>query len=408
MSLSHSESGQPLMARRKSRQIKLGAVPIGGGAPITVQTMATTDTRDFERTVDQLRQLQAAGADIIRVAVPDMDAAANLGALQKAIKVPLVADIHFDFQLAMEALRQGVQGIRLNPGNIGGQAKVREVAKLARERQVPIRVGVNAGSLEKRLIAKYGRATPEAMVESAKDEVRWLEDEGFTDIKISLKASDVPTAVRAYRLAAAAFDYPLHLGITEAGTLQSGSVKSAAGLGILLAEGIGDTIRISLAADPIEEVRVGIHLLKSLGLRQGGLTFVACPTCGRCSVDMIPVAERVEKRLNVIQGGEVHVAVMGCEVNGPGEAKEADIGIAYGHNGVGLLFKKGKIVKRMKADELEAILIEEAQKIALGEDVPAPDGEAPVATAPAPAVAINPAFAKLHPTAVDVLSHTRF
>jgi (E)-4-hydroxy-3-methylbut-2-enyl-diphosphate synthase len=407
MSLSHSDSGQPLNARRKSRQIKLGAVPIGGDAPITVQTMATTDTRDFERTADQLRQLQAAGADIIRVAVPDMDAAVNLGALQKAIKVPLVADIHFDFNLAMEALRQGVQGIRLNPGNIGGQAKVREVAKLARERQVPIRVGVNAGSLEKRLLAKYGRATPEAMVESAVDEVHWLEDENFFDIKISLKASDVPTAVRAYRLAATAFDYPLHLGITEAGTLQSGSVKSAAGLGILLAEGIGDTIRISLAADPIEEVRVGIHLLKSLGLRHGGLTFVACPTCGRCSVDMIPVAERVEKRLNVIKGGgEVHVAVMGCEVNGPGEAKEADIGIAYGHNGVGLLFKKGKIVKRMKADELEAILIEEAQKIALGEDVPVPESDAPVA--PTSVMTIDPAFARLHPIAVDVLTHTRF
>jgi (E)-4-hydroxy-3-methylbut-2-enyl-diphosphate synthase len=336
-----------------------------------------------------------------------MDAAVNLGALQKSIKVPLVADIHFDFNLAMEALRQGVQGIRLNPGNIGGQAKVREVAKLARERQVPIRVGVNAGSLEKRLLAKYGRATPEAMVESAVDEVHWLEDENFFDIKISLKASDVPTAVRAYRLAATAFDYPLHLGITEAGTLQSGSVKSAAGLGILLAEGIGDTIRISLAADPIEEVRVGIHLLKSLGLRHGGLTFVACPTCGRCSVDMIPVAERVEKRLNVIKGGgEVHVAVMGCEVNGPGEAKEADIGIAYGHNGVGLLFKKGKIVKRMKADELEAILIEEAQKIALGEDVPVPESDAPVA--PTSVMTIDPAFARLHPIAVDVLTHTRF
>jgi (E)-4-hydroxy-3-methylbut-2-enyl-diphosphate synthase len=403
MSLSHSESGQPLTPRRKSRQIQLGAVSIGGGAPITVQTMATTDTRDFERTAEQLRQLQAAGADIIRVAVPDMDAAKNLGALQKAIKVPLIADIHFDYHLAMEALQQGVQGVRLNPGNIGGQLKVREVAKLARERKVPIRVGVNAGSLEKRLIQKYGRATPEAMVESAKDEVRWLEDEGFFDIKISLKASDVPTAVRAYRLAAKAFDYPLHLGITEAGTLQSGSDKSAAGLGILLAEGIGDTIRISLAADPIEEVRVGIHLLKSLGLRQGGLTFVACPTCGRCSVDMIPVAERVEKRLNVIQGGEVHVAVMGCEVNGPGEAKEADVGIAYGHNGVGLLFKKGKIVKRMKADDLEAILVEEAQKIALGEDTPMPE----MPPEPSP-VAIEAAFAKLHPTAVDVLSHTRF
>ncbi|MHB8418984.1 MAG: flavodoxin-dependent (E)-4-hydroxy-3-methylbut-2-enyl-diphosphate synthase [Myxococcales bacterium] len=400
MSLSHTESGQPLTARRPSRQIKLGELAIGGGAPITVQTMATTDTRDFERTVDQLRQLQAAGADIVRVAVPDMDAAKNLGALQQSIKIPLIADIHFDYHLAMEALAQGVQGIRLNPGNIGGQTKVREVAKLARERKVPIRVGVNAGSLEKRLLAKYGHATPEAMVESARDEVRWLEDEGFLDIKISLKASDVPTAVRAYRLAAKAFDYPLHLGITESGTLQTGSIKSAAGLGILLAEGIGDTIRISLAADPIEEVRVGIQLLKSLGLRRGGLTFVACPTCGRCSVDMIPVAERVEKRLQVVQG-EIHVAVMGCEVNGPGEAKEADIGIAYGHNGVGLLFKKGKIVKRMNADELEGILVEEARKIAQGEDGPLEASEAVAPTPPA-------VLAKLHPTATDVLANTRF
>jgi (E)-4-hydroxy-3-methylbut-2-enyl-diphosphate synthase len=400
MSLSHTEAGQPLAQRRASRQIKLGAVPVGGGAPVTVQTMATTDTRDFERTVDQLRQLQAAGADIVRVAVPDMDAAKNLGALQQSIKIPLIADIHFDYHLAMEALAQGVQGVRLNPGNIGGPAKVREVAKLARERKIPIRVGVNAGSLEKRLLAKYGHATPEAMVESARDEVRWLEDEGFFDIKISLKASDVPTAVRAYRLAAKAFDYPLHLGITESGTLQSGSVKSAAGLGILLAEGIGDTIRISLAADPLEEVRVGIALLKSLGLRQGGLTFVACPTCGRCSVDMIPVAERVERRLQVVQG-EVHVAVMGCEVNGPGEAKEADVGIAYGHNGVGLLFKKGKIVKRMAADELEGILVAEAQKIASGEDVPLPVDQ-PLVAAPAAAAP------KLHPTAADVLAHTRF
>ncbi|MHB1844700.1 MAG: flavodoxin-dependent (E)-4-hydroxy-3-methylbut-2-enyl-diphosphate synthase, partial [Deltaproteobacteria bacterium] len=336
MSLHESAAGQPLASRQKTRQLKLGAVAIGGGAPITVQSMATADTRDFDACVAQLRQLQAAGADIVRVAVPDKAAAANLGALQRSIQIPLVADIHFDHRLALLAIEQGVQGIRLNPGNIGGPARVREVARAAKERGVPIRVGVNAGSLEKRLLEKYGRATPEAMLESAQDEVRMLEEQGFFDIKISLKASDVPTAVRAYRLAAKAFEYPLHLGITEAGTLQTGSVKSSAGLAILLAEGIGDTLRISLAADPIEEVKVGIALLKSLGLREGGLTFVACPTCGRCSVDMIPVAERVEKRLQVVKG-DVHVAVMGCEVNGPGEAKEADVGIAYGHGGVGVL-----------------------------------------------------------------------
>ncbi len=400
MSLHDAEAGRPLAPRRQTRQIRLGRLAVGGGAPISVQTMATADTRDLAACTDQIRQLQAAGADIVRVAVPDKTAAANLGSLQRAINIPLIADIHFDHRLALEALLQGVQGIRLNPGNIGGQARVREVAKLAKERGVPIRVGVNAGSLEKRLLAKYGRATPEAMVESARDEIRMLEDEGFLDIKISLKASDVPTAVRAYRLASQAFDYPLHLGITEAGTLQTGSVKSAAGLAILLAEGIGDTLRISLAADPIEEVKVGVSLLKSLGLRDGGLTFVACPTCGRCSVEMIPVAERVERKLQVI-AGDVHVAVMGCEVNGPGEAKEADIGIAYGHGGVGVLFKKGRLVKRMPADELEAVLVEEARKIAAGEP-----SELVAEPPPPPSAAdVGP---RLHPIAQDVLAHTRF
>jgi (E)-4-hydroxy-3-methylbut-2-enyl-diphosphate synthase len=394
-------SDKALRPRRLSRQIHLGSVPIGGGAPITVQSMATTDTRNFEACIAQLRELQAAGCDIVRVAVPDAEAAENLGALQRGLRIPLVADIHFDHRLALAALDQGVQGVRLNPGNIGGPQRVREVARLARERKVPIRVGVNAGSLEKHLLVKFGHATPEAMVESARNEVRLLEDEGFTDIKISLKASDVPTAVCAYRMAAEAFDYPLHLGITEAGTAQGGSVKSAAGLAILLAEGIGDTLRISLAADPVEEVKVGIALLKALGLRQGGLTFVACPTCGRCSVDMIPVAERVERRLQVIKG-DVHVAVMGCEVNGPGEAREADVGIAYGHGGVGLLFKKGKVVKRMKVDELEGALLFEAQQIAAGEGHL--DGETP---APPPGSPEVTAVARLHERAAEILAHTR-
>jgi (E)-4-hydroxy-3-methylbut-2-enyl-diphosphate synthase len=403
MSLQDTDSGQPLATRRKTKQIHMGKVPIGGGAPISVQSMATTDTRNLQATIDQLRQLQAAGADIVRVAVPDEAAAENLGALQASITIPLVADIHFNHKLALLALEQGVQGIRLNPGNIGGPQKVREVARLAVERQVPIRVGVNAGSLEKPLLQKYGHATPEAMVESARNEVRLLEDEGFTNIKISLKASDVPTAVRAYRLAAETFEYPLHLGITESGTLTSGSIKSSAGLGILLAEGIGDTLRISLAADPVEEVKVGIALLKSLGIRQGGLTFVACPTCGRCSVEMIPVANRVEKRLSVIQG-DVHVAVMGCEVNGPGEAREADVGIAYGHAGYGLLFKKGKIVKRMKYDELEVALLEEAQGIARGETGSDAAGSSLVPEVPLPASA----NAGLHPLAAEILAATRF
>jgi len=401
MSLEHADAGQALRPRRKSRQIHLGSVAIGGGAPITVQSMATVDTRNFEACISQLRELQAAGCDIVRVAVPDAEAAANLGALQRGLNIPLVADIHFDFRLALAALEQGVQGVRLNPCNIGGPERVREVARLALERKVPIRVGVNAGSLEKRLLAKYGHATPEAMVESARFEVGLLEDEGFTDIKISLKASDVPTAVRAYRLAAEAFDYPLHLGITEAGTALSGSVKSAAGLAILLAEGIGDTLRVSLAADPVEEVKVGIGILKSLGLRQGGLTFVACPTCGRCSVDMIPVAERVEKRLQILSG-DVHVAVMGCEVNGPGEAREADVGIAYGHGGVGLLFKKGKVVKRLPVAELEGALVHEAQAIAAGEG-----GAFPAATA-APISEPVVAAATLNARAAEILANTQF
>jgi len=360
--------------------------------------------------VAQLRELQAAGADIVRVACPDEDAAKNLGALQRSITIPMVADIHFNHKLALIAIEQGVQGIRLNPGNIGGAAKVREVAKAAAEHKVPIRVGVNAGSLEKELLRKYGHATPEAMVESAKFEVGLLEDEGISNIKISLKASDVPTAVRAYRLASQTFEYPLHLGITESGTLFGGTIKSSAGLAILLSEGIGDTLRVSLAADPVEEVKVAIQMLKALGIRQGGLTFVACPTCGRCSVNMIPIAERVEKKLHVVQG-DVHVAVMGCEVNGPGEAREADVGIAFGHAGTGLLFRKGKIIKRAKVEELEGLLIEHAQRIASGEDTldepPDEKGEKGEPGEPKP-MTVAVVDARLHPTAAEVLGNTRF
>jgi len=410
MSLHETDAGQPLATRKKTKQIFLGKVPIGGGAPIPVQSMATTDTRNLDATVAQLRELQAAGADIVRVACPDEDAAKNLGALQRSITIPMVADIHFNHKLALIAIEQGVQGIRLNPGNIGGAAKVREVAKAAAEHKVPIRVGVNAGSLEKELLRKYGHATPEAMVESAKFEVGLLEDEGISNIKISLKASDVPTAVRAYRLASQTFDYPLHLGITESGTLFGGTIKSSAGLAILLSEGIGDTLRVSLAADPVEEVKVAIQMLKALGIRQGGLTFVACPTCGRCSVNMIPIAERVEKKLHVVQG-DVHVAVMGCEVNGPGEAREADVGIAFGHAGTGLLFRKGKIIKRAKVEELEGLLIEHAQRIASGEDtLDEPPDENGEKGEPGEAKPITVAVmdARLHPTAAEVLGNTRF
>ncbi|ACG75264.1 1-hydroxy-2-methyl-2-(E)-butenyl 4-diphosphate synthase [Anaeromyxobacter sp. K] len=354
--------GATLGERRKTRQIRVGNVRIGGDAPIAVQSMTTTQTADAAATLTQIRALAEAGADVVRLAVPDQDAAAALPEIVKATPVPLVADIHFDYRLALAALKAGMHGIRLNPGNIGSRDRVREVVKAARERMVPVRIGVNAGSLEKDIVEKHGWPTAAGMVESAERHIRFLEDEGYREIKVSLKAHDVAMTVQANRLFSRQFDYPLHLGVTEAGTLLAGTVKSAAGLGILLGEGIGDTIRISLTADPVEEVRVARMLLTSLGLKFGGATLTSCPTCGRCSVDMIPVAERVERRLATLKG-EVQVAVMGCEVNGPGEAAAADVGIAYGHNGVGLLFRDGKIVKRMKAEELEEALVAEAIQI---------------------------------------------
>jgi (E)-4-hydroxy-3-methylbut-2-enyl-diphosphate synthase len=349
--------------RRRTRQVRVGGVPVGGGAPIAVQSMTTTDTTDVQGTLGQIRALAEAGADIVRLAVPDKDAAAALPEIVRATPVPLVADIHFDYRLALAALDAGMHCIRLNPGNIGSQERVRQVVKVARERRVPIRIGVNAGSLEDDIVEKHGWPTAEGMVESASRHIHILEDEDYREIKVSLKAHDVAMTVRANRLFAERFDYPLHLGVTEAGTLVSGAVKSAAGMGILLADGIGDTIRVSLAADPIEEVKVARILLKALGLKFGGATLTACPTCGRCDVAMIPIAERVENRLSQLRG-EVNVAVMGCEVNGPGEASAADVGVAYGHNGVGLLFKAGKIVKRMKVEELEDALVDEAKRIA--------------------------------------------
>ncbi len=357
---------QPLAAiaeRKKTRRIAVGRVPVGDGAPIAVQSMTTTQTADAAATLAQVRALGAMGADIVRLAVPDQAAAEALPAIVRESPVPLVADIHFDYRLALRALAAGIHCIRLNPGNIGAKERVREVVKAAKERKVPIRIGVNAGSLEEEIVARYGWPTAEGMVESAEHHIRILEDLDYREIKVSLKAHDIAMTVRANRLFAERFDYPLHLGITEAGTLLTGTIKSAAGLGILLADGIGDTLRVSLAADPLEEVKVARSLLKSLGLKFGGVTLTACPTCGRCSFDMIPVADRVERRLGELKGA-VNVAVMGCEVNGPGEASAADVGIAYGHKGVGLLFKNGQIVKRMKAEELEDALVDEAVKIA--------------------------------------------
>jgi (E)-4-hydroxy-3-methylbut-2-enyl-diphosphate synthase len=348
--------------RRRTRRIHVGPVPIGDGAPVAVQSMTTTQTADVAGTLAQIRALAAEGADIVRVAVPDAEAAAALPAIVRGSPVPLVSDIHFDYRLALKALEAGIQCVRLNPGNIGSQDRVREVVKAARERNVPIRIGVNAGSLEEDIVAKRGWPTAEGMVESAERHIRLLEDEGYREIKVSLKAHDIGMTVAANRLFSQRFDYPLHLGITEAGTLMTGTIKSAAGLGILLASGIGDTLRVSLAADPVEEVKVARSLLKSLGLKFGGATLTACPTCGRCSVAMIPIAERVEQRLSKLKG-EVNVAVMGCEVNGPGEAAAADVGVAYGHGGVGLLFKSGKIVKRMRAEDLEEALVAEAERI---------------------------------------------
>jgi len=359
------ESDAGLGVRRKTRPLRIGGVAIGGGAPIAVQSMTTTQTADAAATLAQIRQLAEAGAHVVRIAVPDKAAAAALPEIVRGTPAPLVADIHFDYRLALSALSAGIHGVRLNPGNIGSRERVREVVKAARERMVPIRIGVNAGSLEQDIVDRHGWPTAEGMVESAERHIRFLEDEGYREIKVSLKAHDVAMTVRANRLFAERFDYPLHLGVTEAGTLVAGTVKSAAGLGILLADGIGDTIRISLTADPVEEVRVARLLLKSLGLEFGGATMTSCPTCGRCSVDMIPIAERVEKRLAHLKG-EVSVAVMGCEVNGPGEASAADVGVAYGHGGVGLLFKDGAIVRRMKAEELEDAVVGEAIRIAEG------------------------------------------
>ena len=352
--------------RRKTRQIKLGKMLIGGDAPISIQSMATEDTRNIQACIDQCRALAAAGCEIVRVAVPDEQAALALGSIRKAINIPLIADIHFEYQLALEAIRQGVDGLRINPGNIGARYKVEEVLKAARERQIPIRIGVNAGSLEKDLFNTYGNATPEALVESAWRHIRILEDHYYPELKVSLKSTDVPTAVRAYRLFAEQCDYPVHLGITEAGTLLSGSVKSALGLGMLLAEGIGDTLRVSLAADPLEEVRVGQMLLRFLGIKAEGLEFVACPTCGRCSHEMIPMAERIEKRLQAMNLKKpLRVAVMGCEVNGPGEARAADVGIALGRTSASF-FRHGHVVTKGPLADMEERLIHEVLASATG------------------------------------------
>ncbi|MCI6612251.1 MAG: flavodoxin-dependent (E)-4-hydroxy-3-methylbut-2-enyl-diphosphate synthase [Mitsuokella jalaludinii] len=350
-----------LQKRRPTRQIHIGKVAIGGGAPISVQSMTNTKTTDTEATVAQIRALQAAGCDIVRLAVPDMEAAKNLGNILRQVTVPLVADIHFDYKLALEAIHQGIHALRLNPGNIGGEEKVKAVVEAAKEAGIPIRIGVNAGSLDKKILKKYGGVTPEALVESAMEHVRILEALDFHDMKISLKAHDVPLTIAAYRLMSQTVDYPLHLGITEAGTVNTGIIKSAVGIGALLAEGIGDTFRISLTGDPVVEVRVANEILKSLGLKEYGPTLVACPTCGRTSIDLPDIAAQVEEKLKDIEE-PIEVAVMGCVVNGPGEARGADVGIAGG-NGEGLIFRKGEIVRKVPEADLVNELFQEIDQI---------------------------------------------
>ena len=336
--------------REHTKVIRIGDRVIGGGNPVLIQSMTNTKTEDVKATVEQIQALTAAGCDIIRCAVPTMEAAEALSEIKKQITIPLVADIHFDYRLAIAAMEHGADKIRINPGNIGSRDRVQAVVDVAKERQIPIRVGVNSGSLEKELVEKYHGVTAEGIVESALDKVHLIEDMGYEQLVISIKSSDVLMCARAHELIADKTDYPLHVGITEAGTLFSGNMKSAVGLGIILYQGIGDTIRVSLTGDPLEEVRSAKRILKTLGLRKGGIEVVSCPTCGRTQIDLIGLANRVERMVEDIPL-DIKVAVMGCVVNGPGEAKEADIGIAGGV-GTGLLIKKGEIVKKLPEDEL--------------------------------------------------------
>ena len=352
-----------VIQRRKTRQIQLGKIKVGGDAPVTVQSMTKTDTRDVGATVQQIWDLEAAGCEIVRCAVPVREAAEQLGAIKKKIRIPLVADIHFNYKLALIAIEQGVDGLRLNPGNIGARKYVEEVVRAASERKIPIRIGVNAGSLEKDLLQKYDGPTAEGMVESGLRHIHILEDVGYDEIKISLKASDPLMMIEAYRLLAGKVDYPFHLGVTEAGTPTVGTIKSAVGLGTLLADGIGDTIRVSLAADPVEEVRVGIEILKALNIRKEGMTFVACPSCGRADVDLVGLAKAVEERMLPYSNLNIHVAVMGCEVNGPGEARAADLGVAGG-KGIGLIFKRGAVIRKVPETQIVDALMEEVKKFA--------------------------------------------
>ncbi len=343
------------------REVTVGGVKIGGNSPISIQSMTNTDTRNVKETVDQIKRLETAGCQIIRVAVPDMEAAYAVGEIKKQIKIPLVSDIHFDYKLALECIKNGVDKVRINPGNIGSRENVKKVCDACRERNIPIRIGVNGGSLEKELLKKYGKPTADALVESALGHVKILEDLDFHNIVVSIKVSDVPTMLEAYRKFNQISDIPLHVGVTEAGTKQAGMVKSAVGIGALLSEGIGNTMRVSLTADPVEEIYAAKEILKVLGIRKQGAELISCPTCGRTRINMIPIAEEMEKRLRDINK-DIKVAVMGCAVNGPGEAREADIGVAGGV-GEGLIFAKGEILRKVKEDEIIPALMEEILKL---------------------------------------------
>ncbi len=350
-----------LRERRKSKKVMVGDVGIGGDSPISVQSMTNTKTYDIESTVKQIHTLEEAGCDIIRVAVPDMESAYAISNIKSKINIPLVADVHFDFRLAIESIKQGADALRINPGNIGDVDKIRKIVEMAKSYQTPIRIGVNSGSLEKDLLEKYGKPTPEAMVDSALRHVEIFEDLNFTDIVISLKSSDVISSIYSYKMMALKADYPLHLGITEAGTLLKGTIKSSVGLGILLYEGIGDTIRVSLTGKPLDEVKVGFEILKSLDLRKGGINLISCPTCGRTEINLINIAKEIEEKLEHIKK-PLKVAVMGCIVNGPGEAREADIGIAGGDKRVAI-FKKGEIIKTVPEENAVSELIREIKKM---------------------------------------------
>lgn len=347
--------------RKLTREVMVGNLKIGSNNPIVIQSMCNTDTRDINATVNQIKILEKEGCELIRVAVPDMVAAEAVGEIRKRINIPIAADIHFDYRLALKVLEGGVDKVRLNPGNIGDESRIKQVVELASEKKIPIRIGVNSGSLEKHIIEKYGGVTPRGLVESALNHVKILEKFKFYDIVVSIKASSVPFSIEAYSLLSESIPYPIHVGITEAGTIWTGSIKSAVGIGAILSRGIGDTIRVSLTGDPVEEIITAKEILKSMGLRSFGVEFVSCPTCGRTQIDLIKIANEVEKRCRNINKN-IKVAVMGCIVNGPGEAREADIGIAGGI-GEGLIFKKGEIIRKVPEDRLIEELMIEIDKI---------------------------------------------